>query len=256
MMRYMWLCLLVLALAVPASGQEATDTQAEWLGLLNAASTAYNNGNLTQAADLYALLLAQGVQDVVVYYNMASVHYELGNIAQARWYYRLAQALAPRDADVAAGIERVQAQAPDAADTPQFVHVALAQATRGALTTQELAFLTLVIWVSWSILAAALIGLRQPRVWLRVGFWLMSAVLFVTLLLMGSRWYVARYEPPAIVLRSAAVYSGPGFEYVQMYSLRPAYEIYIQDEDAGWYKFVQLNGRRGWIEADAVGRLD
>ncbi len=248
------LCIGVLCLRVVLP-QEAGQNQAEWLEILSAADAAYRNGNITLATDLYNLLLAQGVQDVVVYYNLATAYLELGNFAGARLYYRRAQHIAPRDPDIAMGVEQSRAQSRDADVLPSYLHTNFARLSQGVLTSIELAFVTLAVWVTWVIVVAFVIGLRRPSWLLRAIFWLFTLGLVVSITLMGTRWYVETYEAPAIVMRNARVHSGPGAAFVQMYTIETAREVFILDQQADWLKFMQLDGRRGWVQADAIKHI-
>ena len=67
--------------------------------------------------------------------------------------------------------------------------------------------------------------------------------------LLSARVYVETQQPVAVVLsETVEVMSGPGDNYLPLFSLYEAMEIRVLEERDGWLRFALADGRQGWID--------
>lgn len=65
------------------------------------ANQLYANGKYDAAANLYQQLLANGIENAEVYYNLGATYAAMGNVNQAEEMYARARELNPRNAQIA-----------------------------------------------------------------------------------------------------------------------------------------------------------
>ena len=65
----------------------------------------YEQGEFEAAVEVFRGILATGVDDPVVHYNLANAWFKAGRLGRAIYHYRRAHALAPRDEDITANLE-------------------------------------------------------------------------------------------------------------------------------------------------------
>lgn len=258
---YCWLLVSVLLATLPpvmaqddsqppvSSTVPAEDLQA----MMRAANGAYTRSDLLQAAELYEQILATGLQDATVYFNLGITYFELGQLPHARLNFYRAQALNPRDVAIAINLDRVARTITVGIDEqPALLHTSLARFSMAWLTLPELIYGAFIVWCLWCVAVLAQLLSLKTRQWLLAFIVILTGLTIGALTLMVSRVHVAYNEPLAIVMDSTQVYSGPGPDFVNMYSLSAASEVYVLQTEGEWVKLMQQNGRRGWVPIDAI----
>ena len=226
-------------------------------GAISAANQLHEAGNYDDAIRIYEQLIAQGVQDSTVHYNLGNAYYQKGDIGRAVLNYQRASQLNPRDADVRANLElaRSQAQSPfmDAAPGPVGI---LATMTDRWLTLDETAVLALALWFLAGIL---LLGWRilepgKMRTFAQSGA--LIALLFLGFigLSLGTRIYTERAMPEGVVVAPVvAVSSEPGEQFITDFSLHSGTEINLSETQGEWARLeVPGDAFEGWIPLKAV----
>jgi hypothetical protein len=227
--------------------------QADWAALLVQADQAYQNGDLTNAANLYEAVVNGGVRDGTVYFNLGTVYYAAGDLGRALLNYRRALEIMPRDADLNVAIARIRAERLDVQGDEAELLDSIAALTAPVLTLSELAWLVLGLWTLWFGLLLVAVLRRHWRDVLRASLLIVGVVLLIGVLLLGSRLYVASHRPAAVVLHDlVSVMSGPGEDYLVLFPLHAAAEIRILEEHDGWVRFVLPDGRQGWLPQTSV----
>jgi tetratricopeptide (TPR) repeat protein len=217
------------------------------------ASSAYQNSDYDTAIMLYETLVAQGVNDGVVFYNLGSAYYESGDNSRALLNYRRAQNLIPRDLDLSAAMAFIRAQRLDLQGDETGLLESLSVLTSGVLTLTELGWIGFVVWTLWFGLLCVAILRNRWRDALRVPLILLGIVVLVSLLLLGSRLYITATAPAAVVVPSTVqVMSGPGEQYLEIFELHEVAELRVLETKDDWVRFVLPDGRQGWIPRQAV----
>jgi hypothetical protein len=239
------------ALLLTAAIARAQDSAAQ------AAAERYAAGDYAGAAALYEALIQAGVRDGAVFYNLGSAYLQAGDQGRAMLNYRRAQALMPRAADVNARLAAVRAQRVDLlGDETAFVD-SLATVTASVLTDGELMWLLWGLWaLTWAALAVLLRG-GQRRTTVRAVFGAALVALAFVGALAANRAYVSSSRPAAVVIApTAAVYSGPGEAYLEIYQMHAAAEIRLLETQGEWVRFVRPDEQQGWIRQAEVTRVE
>lgn len=132
---------------------------------VQAANALVESGHTAEAIQIYEGLLAGGVHDSAVFYNLGNAYYAQGDPVRAAAAFQQAAALSPRDDDIRANLEIALAAAPGATlPEPGGPLGFLSALTDGWLSLDEAALLALALWVAVCLLwLAGRKGGRWPR---------------------------------------------------------------------------------------------
>lgn len=213
------------------------------------ANTLYEQGDYPAAQGLYETIVAGGVHDKVVYYNLGQIYFAQQKAGYALLQYRRAQQLAPRDPELNIAMALVRAGREDIQGDDTALVDSLAALTIPILTFDELNWLSLALWTGCFVLAGVYVTRPGWRNSSRIALFVLGIGLLLALVLWSSRVYATIFRPPAVVIAATApVMSGPGEDYLQIYELHAAAEMRILEEREGWSHFVLPDGREGWIQ--------
>lgn len=220
------------------------------------ANAAYENGDYTTAIQVYQSLVDEGVQDSAVYFNLGSAYYQAGDMGRSLVNLLRAQALTPRDGDLNLNLARIRSEREDIQGDETGIIEGMATLTNSILTFSELAWLTLLVWFGWFALLAAWVLRENWREGLRVPLLFGAAVVLVAVSFLASRWWVQAFRPAAVIIpQQISVMSGPGDNYLELYTLHSAAEVHLVETRGGWIRFALPDGRQGWIAEDNVERV-
>jgi hypothetical protein len=217
----------------------------------------YEAGYYLEAVDIYEAILAAGIENSNLYFNLGNAYFKSGDLGRAILNYRRAYYMDPRDRDIATNLSIARLQTVDRLDgggTNGFEN--LVQLAEEWLTIREAALLALFLWLLFSTLLTVAILVRRFRKYL---LWIASIIgvfLIIGLISMGNRIYIRSASPPAVVLApSVDVTSGPGNaeQYVVEFTLHTGAEVSVVDTRPGWRRIALAgNSFQGWVPADTV----
>ncbi len=226
------------------------------------ANQLYENGRYAAATQAYEQLIARGMANSAVYYNLGNAYMQQGEIGQAILNYKRAQALAPRDPDIAANLALARAQTVDRFDggAPDDLVGIFNTAVQANLTFNQLALLALGLWFALGIGIIVYRQMRGGRGKTAVALaTALTGVLFViSAFSLGSRIYDANNFPPAVIVAEEVnVTSGPGEQYTVQFALHDGAEVGLLETRGQWAKLALPGGETtGWVPASAVESLN
>ncbi len=219
------------------------------------ANTAYEGGEYEKAIVLYRSLLAQGVINGRIYYDLGNAHLRSGELGPAIAAYRHAQSLLPRDQDLLANLTFARQTAKDAIRPPEpEVLVATLFFWHYSLSRTELAMVLMVLnLLFWSALAV--------RLYRRGSEVLRWTVIILLLLLLATGGSLAiRYTFPTriavVVPQELNALTAPQDEAVVRFKLHAGTEVVVKDAREGWYRIALPDGQQGWVAAGHVELVD
>jgi tetratricopeptide (TPR) repeat protein len=257
---------LLIASAACGDGLSADDRRT----LLRQALTEFDNGielqrtepraaraHYTAAAAAYEALVADGIGNAALFFNLGNAYYRAGDLGRAVLNYRRAQRLAPGDERVRANLRLARQQvAPLIAPTPEtrlwrqlfFWHYTTSLATR------------LTIAIALSVLGWAVLALwywRRGRGWVVLGLLLvvhgLGAATSVALQLDNEA-----SAAPAVIISGRPTLRlgrGEGQDAALAEPLGPGVEVRIHSERADWFEVSLRDGTTGWIPAEHAERV-
>jgi len=249
-----WLAILIPLVVVPLALAQAEVTPTE---AMETGNRSYEAGRYDEAAAIYQTIIAAGIEDSTLYYNLGNAYFKQGNLGRAILNYKRAYRLAPRDADISTNLAIARQQTLDRLDqTGNNTFTNLVEVAEEWLTLREAAVLALLLWLALSallLLAILVKRLRRYSLW-AVGF--VGIFLLLGLFSMASRYYRETNAPAAVIVNPLVdVTSGPGpaEQYVVEFNLHGGAEVRVVDDRPGWRRItLPGNDFQGWVPAEAV----
>jgi len=223
---------------------------------MRAGNQSYEAGQYQEAIDIYESMVAAGIQDSALFYNLGNAYFKRGDLGRAILNYRKAQFLDPRDGDIVANLTIARAQTLDRLEADDNPLANLVELAEEWLTLTEAAVLALILWLLISLCLIVAILSRRFR---RASLWTAGVVglfLIVGLLSMANRYYVRQTSPPAVLVAPEVdVTSGPGGadQYLVEFNLHAGAEVQLLESRPDWRRIaLPGNDFQGWVPADSV----
>jgi tetratricopeptide (TPR) repeat protein len=253
-MRLYTLALVIILLIVWHTGPVIAQDDLE--ALAAQAEQAYLEQNYALAISHYEQIVAAGVRDSGVYYNLASAYYQTSEIGWALLTYLRAAQLDPRSDRIQTQIALLRSERVNRLRSvaPPLL-IRLAESTND-FTRAELRGAAWMLWLAACVLAVTTWFRPGSRAWLRYVLALTGAAALMAVGLLCARITIDAGMPVAVVVvTSAEVYSGPGEDYLALYTLYAAAEVRILEARDGWARFLLPDGRYGWLDGAAIRRV-
>jgi len=218
-------------------------------------NSAYRAGDYRRAIAAYEQVRAGGHASGALYFNLGNAYFKDGDRGRAILNYQRARELTPRDPDLLANLAYVESVAGIEPCTPAlWERVAFPLATR--LTRAGL------LWAAVAAYTACFLCLALRRLLPSRPTWTVwsAAALGVFALWLGatSVYRELAHRAPAAVAVGAGeipVRFEPAATGTVHFSAREGTLLRIEGDRDGWVQVGRCDGRRGWIEANAVAPL-
>jgi len=260
MKRRLVFSIIALFMVVISSRSLSAQSSADPIAVMGQANQAYENGQFEQAAQLYALLVGEGFEDGVLYYNLGNAYFKQEDWGRAILNYRRAQQLLPRDPDIRDNLLLAQAQTVDQLEGQGTDLLSQAfKFSRRWLTLNEMALAALGLWFVLILLIIVSVRVRHER----LKQWVVYATIVVGLLFvgglfsLGGRLYVEHVQPEAVVVvEEIDVMSGPGEQYIKEFTLHNGTEVSLLETRPRWVRLMLPGGQlQGWAPVSAVEEI-
>lgn len=220
------------------------------------ANQRYEIGNYDEAIAGYEAIIAAGVRNSDVYYNLGNAYFKQGDMGRAILNYRRAQQLDPPDADIAANLALARTQTVDKLEVPpEGVLINIVEIAEEWLTLNQAALLALGLWFLMCV--AFVVAIFQPR-WRRLSagtMAILAILLLIGLMSMANRLYKETQSPPAVIIAPQVdVTSGPGGgdQYLVEFELHAGAEVRLLESRIGWRRITLPGSLEGWVPGEAV----
>ena len=250
--------LLVFALLALPLTARADSLEEIW----DRANHAYFQGDHDGAADGYRELLALGVVDPDVAFNLATAEARRGRYGAAIQYFEQALWLRPGDEDARAGLEgaraavgarraNAQGEAEVAEEPP------LGEALFGGTSRDLLALLTLLTSLGLFGALTALLFVRRESV--RLGLGVAAPLVGIVLLVSGAgmvirNGWLEEGDPGVVLQERVPLREGPEAEASERHVAREGQRAWILDDgEDGWVLVRVPSVGEGWAEASRIG---
>ena len=238
--------LLNAMLILAAAGQTPHDET------FDRAGEAYARGEYVSAAELYEQLIAEGVREGAVFYNLGNAYFQQGRYGPAIANFERALRRSPR-AETAQRNRDLAIQRADggelAREIPPWEHGAIQ--AQAALRPEATLWGALGAWTLFWLLLAV-------RMWRPTRF--VSGGAVIALALAAAIGYGAwvRNQPSAVAVTSqpeVATHQALSYDAPERFRLLEGDQVLIDGEEADWLRVVNADGERGWAPATAFTRV-
>ncbi len=217
----------------------------------------YESGRYSEAVQVYESIVAAGVRDSALYYNLGNAYYKQGDLGRAILNYRRAHYLNPRDRDVTANLAVARTQTLDRLEgSDEGLLTNFVQIAEEWLTLNEALALALILWLLICALAVVAILFKRMQ---RASLWAMAILgIFLALgvISMANRYYLQNTSPPAVIVaQEVDVTSGPGSgeQYLVEFTLHAGAEVRLLESRPGWRRIaLPGNDFQGWVPTEAI----
>jgi len=225
--------------------------------LFREANALYADGAYDGAAARYERVLAGGVENADVRYNLANAYFQAGAIGRAVLNYERALKLDPGHEDARANLEFVtellaDRQASVGGPVSEFLSQAYARATPGRLAFWVSVFyFALVGALVRGVFRGALVG-WAARLAVVAGILLVVAASFLALRLTRLR----SVREAVVLAPEVAVRTGPGEDFVLEFRLHEGTKVRAREDRDDWVRIsVAGTDLEGWLPAGSLEEI-
>ncbi|MCP4404880.1 MAG: tetratricopeptide repeat protein [bacterium] len=251
----LWLFVLLSGLAAPLSVKaDAPPLPAE--ELFRQGNNFYQESRYQEAISSYEQILANGLENGYVYYNLGNVLLKEQRIGEAILQYERAKRLLPRDEDVAFNLNYARALTLDKMDAEGGKLSQALAAARNYFTPNEVA---LTLWIGYGLLSSSIVAFMfVPRRWkLRLLYLALPAALLLlgaSLLLYLQSSYI-QHDEAILLVQQVSAKTGPGEGYSDVFEIHEGAKVRIQREKLDWVEVKLPNKVIGWIPKKNLERI-
>ena len=145
--RLLGVAAVAAAALLPSAGTAAADRGAAHAAFERGMQL-YAEGDYSGAVDAFNEVVAMGVEDPAVEYDLANAWFKAGRLGRAIYHYRRAHALAPRDEDVKANLEYARFLALDRIDESGTTTDRRVEGWLDRVTPEEAARVPMALWIA------------------------------------------------------------------------------------------------------------
>ncbi|MBD3309466.1 tetratricopeptide repeat protein [candidate division KSB3 bacterium] len=225
--------------------------------LFRQGNTLYEEGHYMQAIARYQEILATGLENGYVYYNLGNALFKANRLGEAIVQYERAKRLLPRDDDVAFNLDYARALTLDKMEQARGRLTQMLTAVRTFFSPNEV---SLVLWIAYLMLTFCIItAMFVPRRWkLR----LIYVAILPTVVVVGTTVLLVlqishRTVDEAILLApQVEAKTGPGEAYSTIFEIHEGAKVRIQREKLDWVEIQLPNHVIGWVMKKDLARID
>lgn len=243
--------LLSLSLSFPVQG--ATPSVEE---LFRQGNTLYEQENYQGAIESYQQILATGLENGYVYYNLGNALLKEQRIGEAILQYERAQRLLPRDEDIVFNLDYARALTLDKMESDDGGFARMLSAIRNYFTPNEV---SLFLGLVYLILTAILITfIFVPRRWkLRLIYLALppAVLLLGSAILLYVQMTFNSVDDAILLAPKIEAKTGPGEGYSTVFEIHEGAKVRIQREKLDWVEIKLPNKVIGWIPKNDLARI-
>ncbi len=243
-------CILILMLIAGAARAQNPESVYQQANLL------YQQGKISEAADLYESVLKTGVVSGELYYNLGNAYYKSGNIPRAILMYERARRLMPADDDLRHNLQLANLMITDRIEpTPRLFIWEYWDDLKNLVSLRAATWCAYAAYVL-VILAVAGVLLARSYALRKAAFTggLVCAVVFVGfLVLFLAKWSDVRRVDEAVLQQPiVTVKNSPDDKSSDAFVLHGGVKLQIVDRVGDWVKIRLADGKVGWMQGSAA----
>ena len=224
--------------------------------LLDSGLAAYGKGAYPEAVATFTKVLAEGVDDPVVHYDLGNAYFKTGKLGLAIYHYRRAHALAPRDADITANLDYARFLAVDRIEGGGTRTDRRVEGWLDRVTPDEVFRVAGALWILMSVTAILWqITAGRSGPWRRAA----STLLVIWGLAFAGACVVQRHadhvKEAVVVASQSDVRNGPGSTFATAFVLHEGAEVVVEGQRGDWTEISLPGDLRGWIQGSQIARL-
>ena len=211
--------------------------------LLFKANEAYQEGNFSEAKELYYQAIEKGHNNGHILYNLANANYRLNEIGYAIANYQKALLELPRDPDIKANLSLARKKAIDKIDIQDpLINLPFSKYEQTLVT---------VLCICFFLVIFALEGLYKNTLVKTLKYITLCTSLCLGGLLLYQK-YAFQTQPAVILSKEAHVYSGNSETFQVVFVLHSGAEVEVREVRNNWLEILLPKGRQGWVKKQDI----
>lgn len=224
--------------------------------LFHKANNFYEKGKYSEAINDYQLIIKQGINNYLVFYNLGNAYFKNRNIGAAILNYEKAEKLAPRDHDLQQNLKLALSQTKDKMEAPNpsiFINVLKKVYDYFTLNEWTIIMSGLFFIICIFIIVRMLINSLLLKE--LILYFIVSALLVFVI---TSFFFIFKisgtlYSENAVVMQNQVqIYSGPAETYTVLLKVHEGTRMKVMQKQQNWYRVHFINGYEGWLSAKSV----
>ncbi len=213
--------------------------------LFQKANEHYESGAFEEATEYYHRIIANGVENGPLLYNLGNAYFKQGSIGYALLYYEKAKKYIPRDGELKENIAFARAFLQDKVDEKQqpFLTYILSLLVEH-LTLRELAA-TVSFLLSATLICALVFLYKRSPLWKNASFSLLVLFLLGAALLM-MKYRHTRIQRAILISERAEIKSAPSANATTEFIIHEGIDFLIIESIQEWAKISLRDGKTGW----------
>ncbi len=216
------------------------------------ANQLYLQQDYAKSAHLYEALIAEGVRNGYLYYNLGNAYSRLGKLGPAILNFIKAKELLPRDPSLDANLKYALRQTTDPVVPPAPGLLKTVFFWADSFTLKEHLHIVLAVNVLfWALLLGWFRYRSEAWDWARKTALI---ALLIVLCAAAVRIYQSPYADSGVVLAERIdVKSASGKENVTLFQLHEGAIITLSEEKNGWVRIALTPDKTGWVPRESIG---
>jgi len=212
---------------------------------ISQANQLYNQNQFREAAEIYERMIAGGMENGHLYYNLGNTYFRMGNLPRTIQNYVKAQNLLPRNEDIEANLEYAIRQTVDQLDGRKRHVLESILFWVGNLNLSE--HRMALFWINLAFWVALAVRLRHQTPATQSARNILLAFLVLALVSTGFRWHQETRQSVGVILpQKIDVHSGWNATTVVLFQLHQGTLVSISQEKENWYEIELPDEKKGW----------
>ena len=244
------LALAVIVFAGLAWGARVQAQSEAWAAVFAHANRLYEEGRYEEAAAKYEEIVASGLQNGRVYYNLGNAYFKQERLGLAILNYERAHRLTPRDEDIKTNLAYARSQIVDKIETPDPGLLGRWLASlQGLLTPDETIILAWTLYLVMTVLALLAVFVWRWRKFCLYALGFLGILLILSLASLGVKVYQQEHVREAVVTtKQVDVLSGPGENYLLEFTVHEGTTLTVEEERGDWWRVRLWGDLEGWTQ--------
>jgi tetratricopeptide (TPR) repeat protein len=219
------------------------------------ANQAYMAADFRKAAQYYDKIISSGIVNGEVYYNLGNACIKSEDIGKAILNYRKAEMFMPRDEDLRTNLEYASGLTRDRIECRELLSFLKRLCFwYSKLNLNELATLFLIgNFILWAMLSVRIYFKKEI---LTIALYIIIFLTSVLGVSYGVKIYNLQFNTQGVVLTGEImVRSGNSINDTVLFKLHEGAEFTWEQKKSGWVKIRLCDGKKGWVQAEVVGKI-
>ncbi len=227
--------------------------------LMDEAAKEYNDGQYTQAIELYQKVIDSGYESEGLYYNLGNAYFKTNDMASAILYYEKALKLDPSDEDARFNLKIANSRIVDKIENvPEIFYIRWWKNLTHVLTVDGWGIVSVAAFSVFLVMLLVFLLTRIP--WLKkLTFWVGIVMIVITVSgysLANHRYVSFRNDHEAIVFTpTVTVKSSPSATSIDLFVIHEGTKVQITDHVNDWYEVKIANGSMGWLKDNDIKKI-